>query len=127
MLMPPPASDRDIRGSPAAIYRPVIVGYQAPSLFERKYFLNADLVNQTPSAQVFQMRPFFVIRQVFANAVDHHHNERTVIHIEPVRMADQLIFSVSNERAINLLTQVWLVKSCDNVCPDGGTPERRSR
>jgi hypothetical protein len=59
----------------------LIAGYEASSLFGRKYFLNADLVNQTPSAQVFQMRPFFVIRQVFANAVDHHHNERAVIHI----------------------------------------------
>jgi hypothetical protein len=76
------------------------------SLFGRKYFLNADLVNKMRSAQVCQMRPFFVIRQVSTNAVDHHHNERTVIHIEPVRTADKLIGSISCERTINILPQV---------------------
>jgi hypothetical protein len=61
------------------------------------------------------MRTFFIIRQVSTNAVDHHHNERTVIHIQPVRTADQLIASISRERTINILGQVWLIKLCHDV------------
>ena len=67
------------------------------------------------SAQVRQMRPFFVIRQVFANAVDHHHNESAVIHIEPVGTADELIGAVSGEGAVNILAQVGLVKPRHDV------------
>ena len=37
------------------------------------------------------MRSFFNIRQVFANAVDHLHNESAIIHIQPVGAADELI------------------------------------
>ncbi len=44
----------------------------ALSLFRWQYFLNTDLINQMLSAQVCQMRSFLVIRQIFANAVDHH-------------------------------------------------------
>jgi hypothetical protein len=57
------------------------------------------------------MRPFFVIRQVFADPIDHHHNESAIIHIQPVRAADELIGAVSCEWAINILAQVWLVES----------------
>jgi len=32
------------------------------SLFRREYFLNTNLIDQMPSAQVRQMRPFLVIR-----------------------------------------------------------------
>ena len=30
------------------------------------------------------MRPFFVICQIFANAVDHNHNEKAIIHVQPI-------------------------------------------
>ena len=50
------------------------------SLFGRKYFLNADLVN-----------------------------------IQPIRTADQLMGSISCERTINILAQVWLIKLCHDV------------
>ena len=71
--------------------------------FRRQYLLNTDLINQMLSAQVRQMCSFFVIRQVFANAVDHHHDESAIIHIEPVRAADEFIGAVSYERAFNIL------------------------
>ena len=61
------------------------------------------------------MRPFFVIRQVFANAVDHHHNERAVIHIQPVGTADELIGAVSREWAVNIVAKVGLVKPRHDV------------
>jgi len=63
------------------------------------------------SAQVRQMRPFLIIRQVFANAVDHHHYESAIIHIEPVGAAHELIGAVSDEWAVNILAQVRLVKA----------------
>jgi len=56
------------------------------------------------------MRPFFVIRQIFANAVDHHHYESAIIHIKPVGAAHELIGAVSDEWAVNILAQVRLVK-----------------
>ncbi len=67
------------------------------------------------SAQVRQMRPFLIIRQVFANAVDHHDYESAIIHIEPVGAAHELIGAVSDERAVNILAQVWLVKARHDV------------
>jgi hypothetical protein len=36
------------------------------------------------SAQVRQMSPFLVIGQVFANAIDHHHEESAIIHVQPI-------------------------------------------
>ena len=53
-----------------------------------------------------------------ANAVDHHHDERAIIHIQPVGAADELIGAVSYEWAVDVLAQVWLVKSCHDVCSD---------
>ena len=49
------------------------------------------------SPQIGQMRPFLVIRHVFANTVDHHHNECAIIHTQPVGTADELIGAVSDE------------------------------
>ena len=43
--------------------------------------------------------------------MDHHHNESAIIHIEPVGAANEFIGAVSYEGAINILAQVWLVKS----------------
>jgi len=62
------------------------------------------------SAQVRQMRSFLVVRQVFANAVDHHHYESAIIHIEPVGAAHEFIGAVSDEWAVDILAQVRLVK-----------------
>ncbi len=62
------------------------------------------------------MRPFFFIRQIFASAVDHHHNESTIIHIEPVGAADELIGAVLDKWAVNILAQVWLVKARHDLC-----------
>ena len=63
------------------------------------------------SSQVHQVRPFLIIGKVCADAVDHHHNESAIIHIQPIRAANEFISAVSYERAINILAQVWLVKS----------------
>ena len=62
------------------------------------------------------MRSFLVIREVFANAVDHHHYESAVIYVQPVAAADEFIIAVSYERTVNILAQVWLLKSCHDVC-----------
>ena len=50
-----------------------------------------------------------VIREIFANAVDHHHYESAVIYVQPVAAADEFIIAVSYERTVNILAQVWLV------------------
>ncbi len=61
------------------------------------------------------MRSFLVIRQVFANAVDHHDYESAIIHIEPVGAAHELIGTASNEWAVDILAQVGLVKPRHDV------------
>jgi len=61
------------------------------------------------------MRSFFIIREVFADAVDHHHNEGAIIHVQPVRAADKFIGAVSRKWAVNILAQVWLVKTCHDI------------
>ncbi len=62
------------------------------------------------------MRPFLVIRQVFANAVDHHHDESAIIHIEPVGAAHELTGAVSGEGTVNIFAKVGLVKARHDVC-----------
>jgi len=61
------------------------------------------------------MRSFLVIRQVFAYAVDHHHNESAVIHIQPVGTADELIGDVAYEWTVNIFAKVGLVKPRHDV------------
>jgi len=55
------------------------------------------------SAQVYQMRPFLVICQVFADAVDHHHYESAIIHIQPAGASHKFIVCVAYEWAVNIL------------------------
>ena len=59
---------------------------------------------------------FSVIREVLANAVDHHHYESAVIYVQPIAAADEFIIAVSYERTVNILAQIWLLKSCHDVC-----------
>jgi hypothetical protein len=57
------------------------------------------------------MCPFLVIRQVRANALGHHHDESTIIHIKPVGTADELIRAVPYEWTVCVLAQIRLVES----------------
>jgi hypothetical protein len=72
----------------------------------RKDLLNTDLVNEVLTAQVKQMRPLLVVRQVCTDAVDHHHDQGAIIHIEPIRTPDEFIVAVLNE---------WTVKVCRKI------------
>ena len=57
------------------------------------------------------MCPFFIVREVRADTVGHYRDESAIVHIEPIGAANELIGAVSNERAIEIAAQVWLVKS----------------
>ena len=57
------------------------------------------------------MCPFLVIRQVRANALGHHHDESTIIHIKPVGTADELIRAVPYEWTVYVLAQIRLIES----------------
>jgi hypothetical protein len=65
------------------------------SLFRWQNFLNADLVDQMISSC-----SFFLIGQVRADAVEHHHHQGTVIHIQPVRSADKLVGAISDKSTL---------------------------
>ena len=71
-------------------------------LLRRKNFLNADLVNEVLTTQVNQMGSLLVVRQVRTDAVDHYHDESAIIHIEPIRTADEFIFAVPNEWTVKI-------------------------
>jgi hypothetical protein len=88
-----------------------------PSLFRRKYFLSANLVDEMLSAQVRQMRPFLLIRQVCSDSVDHHHDEGAIIHVQPIRPTDELIGTISNEGAIRVAGEIRFVKTCHDFAP----------
>jgi hypothetical protein len=66
----------------------------------RQDFLNADLVNKVLTAQVNQMSSLLVVRQVRTDAVDH--DESAIIHVEPIRTADELLFAVPNEWTVKI-------------------------
>jgi hypothetical protein len=70
------------------------------------------------SSQVRQMRPFLVVRQVCADAVDHHHHESAVVRVEPVRSAQKSISASRMNGLFNMLGHVGLVESGHIVSPD---------
>jgi hypothetical protein len=86
------------------------------SFFRREYFLNTDLVNQMLSAQVRHVRPFFVIRQFCANAVDHNHNEGSIIHIHPKGAANEFVSAIPYEGAIRIAGEIGFIKTCHDCC-----------
>jgi hypothetical protein len=55
------------------------------------------LVNEVLTTQVNQMSSLLVVGQVCTDAIDHHHDQSAIIHIEPIRTADELIFAVPDE------------------------------
>jgi hypothetical protein len=48
---------------------------------------------------------------VRANALGHHYDEGTIVHIKPVRAADERIGAVPYEWTVDVLAQVRLVES----------------
>jgi hypothetical protein len=44
------------------------------------------------------MRSLFIVGQVYANALRHCQHKRRVIHVQPVRATNQLVFAVAHER-----------------------------
>jgi hypothetical protein len=68
----------------------------------RKDFLNTDLVNEVLAMQVNQMSSLLVVRQVRTNTVDHYHDESAIIHIVPIRTANELVFAVPDERTVKI-------------------------
>lgn len=82
-----------------------------PSLLRWQYFLNADLVNEVISSQVSQVRSLLIIRQMGTDAVDHHHDQSAVVHVEPVGSTDQLVSAVADKWAVGILGQVRLKES----------------
>jgi hypothetical protein len=63
----------------------------------RQHFLNANLVDEVLTPQIYQMRPLFIVGQVCADALHHCHDERLVIYIKPVRAAGKFIFAVADK------------------------------
>jgi len=49
-----------------------------------------------------------------ANAIDDHHNESAVVHIQPIISADQLICRVPHKWTIWIDAEVWFVKASMN-------------
>ena len=60
---------------------------------------------------ISQMGSLLVICQVRPDAPGHHHDERAVIHVQPVRAANELVVSVANEGAIKIDGQVRFMES----------------
>ena len=91
--------------------KPVAVHRPGSYLFlGRKDFSNTDLVNQVLATQVNQMSSLLFVRQVRTDAVDHYHDESAIIHIEPIRTADELVFAVPDEWTVKIGGEVRLVK-----------------
>jgi len=60
---------------------------------------------------VSQMGSLLVIRQVRPDAPGHHHDERAVIHVQPVRAANELVVGVANEGTIKIDGQVRFMET----------------
>jgi hypothetical protein len=51
------------------------------------------------------------IGQARADTLRHQHDERPIIHVEPVGATDQLIVAVVDERAVNIIGQIGVVET----------------
>jgi hypothetical protein len=60
-------------------------------------FLNAYLVDQVFSFEIDEMRSLFVVGQICADPLRHHHDQCAVIHVHPIPSTDQFIRRVANE------------------------------
>ena len=72
------------------------------------------LVNEVLATQVSQVGSLLLIGQVCTDAVDHYRDESAIIHIEPIRTADELVFVVGSE----LFAVLHLRKCARASCPD---------
>jgi len=68
----------------------------------RKDFLNTDLVNEVLATKVSQVSSLLLIGQVCTDAVDHYHDESAIIHIKPIRTADELVLAVPDEWTVKV-------------------------
>ena len=75
-----------------------------------KDFLNANLINEVLTTQVNPVSSLLVVRQGRTDAIAHHHHESAIIHIEPIRTADELIFTVPNEWSVKIGREIRLVE-----------------
>ncbi|MFZ2143198.1 MAG: hypothetical protein WAV78_40715 [Xanthobacteraceae bacterium] len=60
------------------------------------------MVDEVFPPQINQVRSLLVVCQVCAYTPRHHHNERVVIHVQPIRATDKLVIRISNEWAIDI-------------------------
>ncbi|MFZ1091867.1 MAG: hypothetical protein WAN75_22030 [Xanthobacteraceae bacterium] len=60
------------------------------------------MVDEVFTPQISQMCSLFIVGQVCAYTPRHHHNERVVIHVQPIRAPDKLVIRISNEWAIDI-------------------------
>jgi hypothetical protein len=75
----PEAAIKEIAGT-----QPLMLPTSSYLSLRRKDFLNTDLVNEVLTTQVNQMSSLLLVGQVCTDAVDHHHDESPIIHIEPI-------------------------------------------
>ena len=87
----------------AAVERQSLVGWQN--------LLNTYLITQMVALQIDQMRSPFVVGEMRAYPIDHHHYEGAVIHVQPIASSNEFIRSVSCERAVGVGTKIGLVKA----------------
>ena len=60
-------------------------------------FLSAYLIDQVFSFEIGEMRSLFVVGQICADPLRHHHDQCAVIHVHPIPSTDQFIRRVANE------------------------------
>jgi hypothetical protein len=68
------------------------------------------LVDEVLTSQISQMCSLFTVGQVCAYTPRHHHYERVLIHVEPIRAPDKLVVGVSNEWTLNIGRQIRLIE-----------------
>jgi hypothetical protein len=70
-------------------------------------FLSAYLIYQVFSFDIDEMCSLFVVGQICADALRHHHDECAVIHVHPISSTDQFIRRVANEWTAGRLKSAW--------------------
>jgi hypothetical protein len=73
-----------------------------PLSFGWQDFLSAYLVYQVFSFEIDEMRSLFVVGQICAGPLCHHHDECAVIHVHPIASTDQFIRRVANQWTVGI-------------------------
>jgi len=68
----------------------------------RQYLLNAYLIDEMVAFDVNEVRSLFIIGEICADSLRHHHDECLISHVQPIAPPNEFVRCVPYERAVGI-------------------------